>query len=175
MSKTYWKYGKPEKIVITRNYVVEKYRDWRVCKYRRKIIFDKFGFKHVLTFGIFSKSGPRGGHTKLSSLWHIKTEPKVKELLKHAFKDKIPVYVQVKRKLKRVKSYKQALKYLKESSIYVNLLLVETENGLEGCGFIENEFVYLIVGSQYYITTKTHYLNLLTDIVYGLQENLSSK
>jgi hypothetical protein len=64
----------------TKNYVVEKKEDApKGAKYRRKVVYDKNGYKHVLTL---AKVGDKW---VVTSVWHPKDEPhaaKVRSKLK---------------------------------------------------------------------------------------------
>jgi hypothetical protein len=64
----------------TKNYVVEKKEDAPAdAEYRRKVVYDKNGHKHVLTL---AKVGDKW---KVTSIWHSKDEPhaaKVRSKLK---------------------------------------------------------------------------------------------
>lgn len=65
------------KIEHTKNYVVEDYKNppkKDVVAYRRKKVDG-----HVLTLAILKKKGPRGGRTVVTSIWHPKTEKKIKQ------------------------------------------------------------------------------------------------
>lgn len=58
------------------NYIVEDYKNppkKDVIKYRRKRVGD-----HIITIAVLRKKGPRGGRTKITSLWHPKGEKGLK-------------------------------------------------------------------------------------------------
>lgn len=76
-----------EKIVVTKNYVVEDFKSPPkefISKYRRKEIIDNEGERHLATFAILNKKGQEaeGRKTVLTSMWHPKSEPKAKILMK---------------------------------------------------------------------------------------------
>ena len=63
---------KPIKFEKTKNFIVEDYKnppEKDVIGYRRKKVDG-----HVITIAILRKKGPRGGRTKITSLWHPKEE-----------------------------------------------------------------------------------------------------
>ena len=70
----------------TPNYVVQKIRKDPpdAIKYRRKVVYDKHGYRHLLTIAVVSRKGKRGGRTVLTSIWHPKREPKAQDLLRLA-------------------------------------------------------------------------------------------
>jgi len=72
---------KPIKIEVKKNYVIEKLRNApKGAKYRRKVVYDKDGYRHILNIAIYkTKSGKR--KTMVTSIWHPKDEPKAKKLL----------------------------------------------------------------------------------------------
>lgn len=43
-------------------------------KYRRKVVYGKDGKKHIITFAITNKQGPRGGSTVATSKWTKKDD-----------------------------------------------------------------------------------------------------
>ncbi|MEM3452035.1 MAG: hypothetical protein QW835_00210 [Candidatus Hadarchaeum sp.] len=73
------------KIETSKNYVIEDYPNppkSKVARYRRKIIYDKEGQRHIATIAVL-----KDGSTRLTSLWHPKTEkttstPEVRKHLK---------------------------------------------------------------------------------------------
>lgn len=61
----------------TKNYIVSDYKnppEKDVKAYRRKVIYDKDGLKHIITVAILKKKGPKGGRTRITSIWHPKKE-----------------------------------------------------------------------------------------------------
>lgn len=65
------------RLVRKPNYVVEDLRSPSkklVLRYRRKVVVDKQGRRHILNVAILRKSGPRGGRTRVTSVWHPKGE-----------------------------------------------------------------------------------------------------
>lgn len=83
-----------EKIAITKNYVVEDYKNppkEEISKYRRKEIIDKTGQRHLATFAILNKLGQKakGVKTVMTSMWHPKTEDKAQKIaVKNISKEK---------------------------------------------------------------------------------------
>ena len=76
---------KAEKVVVTKNYVVEDFKNppkEHIEKYRRKEIIDNEGKRHLATFAILNKKGreAEGVKTVMTSMWHPKDEEKAKEL-----------------------------------------------------------------------------------------------
>jgi hypothetical protein len=71
------------------NYIVQKINrnPSDAVKYRREEIYDKHGYRHLLTVAV-----RKGGKTVVTSIWHPKDEPKARKLKELARK---------KRKLKR--------------------------------------------------------------------------
>jgi len=73
------------KIEEKKNYIVEKIREVpssaKNVKYRRKVIYDKDGYRHILNIAIYkTKSGKT--KTLVTSIWHPKDEPKARRLAK---------------------------------------------------------------------------------------------
>lgn len=66
-----------------RNYIIEKINEVpssaKDVKYRRKVVYDKDGYRHILNIAIYkTKNNKR--KTLVTSIWHPKEEPKAKEL-----------------------------------------------------------------------------------------------
>lgn len=61
------------KVERTKNYIIHDYRNppkKQVLGYRRV----KTESGHIITVAIMRKKGPRGGRTKVTSIWHPKDE-----------------------------------------------------------------------------------------------------
>jgi hypothetical protein len=79
-----------EKVTLTKNYVVEDFKDKPkenfISKWRRKVIFDKMGRRHLLNLAILNKTGREslGKKEVATSLWHPKEEKKAQNIAKEA-------------------------------------------------------------------------------------------
>jgi len=87
----------------TPNYIIQKIRKDPpdAIKYRREEVYDKDGYRHLLTVAVVSRKGKRGGRTVVTSIWHPKDEPKarkLKELAKRKGKLKRSKIVEKQRK-----------------------------------------------------------------------------
>ena len=83
MRRTYLRLLKEAQKVIkrttTKNYSVKDYKNppkkkikkekGGEPKYRTKVVIGKDGTRHLIRFAILKKSGPKGGHTAMTSHW----------------------------------------------------------------------------------------------------------
>jgi len=82
------------KVEETKNYIIQvvnQPKGKKVRGYRRKIVYDKHGYRHVLNLAIVceSKKDSKTGRkckTMVTSIWHPKDEPKAKQLKEKAKK-----------------------------------------------------------------------------------------
>ena len=81
---------KTEKVTLTKNYVVEDFKgkpqENFISKWRRKVIFDKSGSRHLLNLAILNRAGREslGKKEVATSLWHPKEEKKAQNIVKEA-------------------------------------------------------------------------------------------
>jgi len=78
---------KPKEVEETENYVIERFEppeEKSAVKYRRKVVYDKQGYRHLLTIAILPRKGERGGRTIVTSIWHPKEEPRAKTIIETA-------------------------------------------------------------------------------------------
>jgi hypothetical protein len=70
-----------EKIEVSKNYIIEDLKDkpanTDIETYRRKVIYDKDGNRHLLNIAILKN----GKGTKVTSIWHDKKEASAKSKL----------------------------------------------------------------------------------------------
>jgi hypothetical protein len=85
---------KVEKVEVSKGYIIQDLKDRppesEISTYRRKIIFDKDGNKHIITLAIL-----KGGGTKATSIWHTKKEGSARSMLSR-MKKKNPDRVHIK-------------------------------------------------------------------------------
>jgi hypothetical protein len=84
---------KVDKVEVSKNYIIQDLKDRppesEISTYRRKVVFDKQGNKHIITLAI-----KRGGGTKATSIWHTKKEGSARSMLNRTKKtnpDKVHV------------------------------------------------------------------------------------
>ena len=85
---------KVDKVEVSRNYIIQDLKDRppesEISTYRRKVVFDKQGNKHIITLAI-----KKGGGTKATSIWHTKKEGSARSMLSR-LKKKDPDRVHIK-------------------------------------------------------------------------------
>ena len=71
---------KTEKVEVSRNYIIQDLKDRPpesdIETYRRKVVLDKQGNKHIINLAIL-----KGGGTKATSIWHTKKEGSARSML----------------------------------------------------------------------------------------------
>lgn len=75
------------KVEETKNYIIQVIRDLKKKPkaYRRKVIYDKDGYRHILNLAIIcEKKGRKNCKTVATSIWHPKDEPKARKLKEKA-------------------------------------------------------------------------------------------
>lgn len=75
-----------DKIEVSRGYIIQDLKDRppesEISTYRRKVVFDKDGNKHIINLAIL-----KGGGTKATSIWHTKKEGSARAMLNRTKKE----------------------------------------------------------------------------------------
>jgi hypothetical protein len=71
---------KVDKVEVSKNYIIQDLKDRppesEIATYRRKVVLDKDGNKHIINLAIL-----KGGGTKATSIWHTKKESSARSML----------------------------------------------------------------------------------------------
>ena len=77
---------KVEKVEVSKGYIIQDLKDRppesEISTYRRKVVFDKDGNKHIINLAIL-----KGGGTKATSIWHTKKEGSARAMLNRTKKE----------------------------------------------------------------------------------------